>query len=93
MPSVIRDNIIRLHDRFKQITESLLWLNLTVYGKSALFTIIRQLEFSILQLTQRLDELTNAIQYVVKGKFTSKPNKPHYTIQCFEKLSFHLPEN
>jgi len=62
MQSVIRGNIIRLHDRFTQITKSLLWLNLTVYGQSELFTIIRQLEFSILQLTQRLDELTYAIQ-------------------------------
>ena len=66
LSSVIRDNIIRSHDRFQQITKDLLWLNLTVYGQSELFTMIRQLEFSILQLTQRL-ELTNAIQYVVMG--------------------------
>jgi len=59
---VISDDIIRSHDRFQQITKNLLWLNLTVYGQSELFTMIRQLQFSILQLTQRLDKLTNAIK-------------------------------
>ena len=65
LSSVIKDNIIRSHDRFQQITKDLLWLNLTVYGQSELFTMIRQLIFSIIQLTERLDELTNAIQYVM----------------------------
>ena len=52
LSSVIRANIIRSHDRFQQITKHLLWLNLTVYGQSELFTMICQLEFSVLQLTQ-----------------------------------------
>ena len=85
LSSVIRDCIIRSHDRFQQITKYLLWLNLTVYGQSELFTMIRELEFSILQLTQRLDELTNAIQYVVMGSLPANLINPHYTIQYFEK--------
>jgi hypothetical protein len=52
LSSVIRNNIIRSYDRFQQITEDLLLLNLTVYGQSEFFTMIRQLEFSILRLTQ-----------------------------------------
>jgi hypothetical protein len=48
---VIRGNIIRSHDRFQRITKDLLWLNLTVFGQNELFTMILQLEFSILQLT------------------------------------------
>jgi hypothetical protein len=31
---VIKDNIIRSHDRFQHITKDLLWLNSTVYGQN-----------------------------------------------------------
>ena len=92
MSSVIRDNTIRSHERFQQITKDLFWLNLTVYGQSKLFTMI-QLEFSILQLTQRLDELTNAIQYVVMGSLPANLINPTTLYNILKKVSFHLPEN
>jgi hypothetical protein len=56
LSSVIRDNTIKSHGRFQQITKDLIWLNMTIYGQSELFTMISQLEYSILQLTQCLDE-------------------------------------
>ena len=91
--SVIKDNIIRPHDRFQQVTKGFLWLNLTVYGRSELFTIIRQLEFSILQLTQRLDELTKAIQYVVVGSLPVNLINPTTLYNILKNVSFHLPDN
>jgi hypothetical protein len=94
LSSVIRDNIIRSHDRFQQITKDLLWLNLTMYGQSEIFTRIRRFEFSILRLTQRLDELTNAIQYyVVMGSLPSNLIDPTTLYNILKNVSFHLPEN
>jgi len=93
LSSVIKDNIIRSHDRFQQITKDLLWLNLTVYGQSELFTMIRQLIFSIIQLTERLDELTNAIQYVVMGSVPANLINPTTLYNILKNLLFHLPEN
>jgi len=52
-----------------------------------------QLEFSILQLTQRLDELTNAIQYVVMGSLPANLINPTTLYNILKKVSFHLPEN
>ena len=45
-----------------------MWLNLTIHGQNTLFMTIRKLEFSILRLTQQLDELINAVQYATTGK-------------------------
>ena len=93
LSSVIRDNIIRSHDRFQQITNDLLWLNLTVYAQRELFTKIRQLEFSILQPTQRHDELTNALHYVVMGSLPANLINPTTLYNILKNVSFHLPDN
>jgi len=37
-------------------------------GQSALFMTIRQLELAVLQLTQQLDELKDAIQSIIMRK-------------------------
>jgi len=49
----------------------------SLYGKgqSALFTAIRQIEFSLLQLTQQLDDLFDAVQCAIQGKLPMKPLK------------------
>jgi hypothetical protein len=47
-----------------------------VQGESALFTAIRQMEFSLLQLTQQLDDLFDAVQCAVHGKLPIKLVKP-----------------
>jgi hypothetical protein len=41
---------------------------LTIHGQSTLFTTIRQLEFTVLRITQQLDELINAVQHATSGK-------------------------
>jgi hypothetical protein len=55
--------------------------------------MIRQLEFSILQLTQRLDELTNAIQYLVMGSLPANLINPITLHNILKNVSFHLTEN
>jgi len=54
--------------------------------------MIRKLEFFILQLTQRLDELTNAIQYVVMGSLPANLINPTTLYNILKHVSFHLPE-
>jgi len=41
---------------------------MTVYRQSAIFMTIRHLELAVLQLTQQLDELMDAIEFVIVGK-------------------------
>ena len=46
LSSVVKDNIVQSHDIFRKITRDLMWLNVTVYTLSELFTTISQLEFA-----------------------------------------------
>ena len=43
-----------------------MWLNLTLFNQSALFTVIRELEYALLQLTHLVDELLMAVQYTLR---------------------------
>ena len=60
--------MIKFDDKFKQIIRDILWLNVTMYNYSELFMIIRQLEFAILQLTQQIKDIMDAMQYALLGK-------------------------
>ena len=67
LSGIIRDDMIKSHDKFREITRDILWLNMTIYGQSALFMTIRQLELAVLQLTQQL-ELMDTIQSIIMAK-------------------------
>ena len=43
LSSIVKDNIIQSHDKFQEITRDLMWLNVTVYAQSELFSTIGQL--------------------------------------------------
>jgi hypothetical protein len=62
LSSIIKDTVINSHERFRQTVRDIMWLNLTIHGQSTLFTTIRELECTILRITQQLDELMNAVQ-------------------------------
>lgn len=70
-----------------------MWLNITLYGQSELHTTIRQLEFALLQLTQRLDEQTNAVQYMSLGRLPISFIKPTTLHNIVRNVSLQLPEN
>jgi len=55
--------------------------------------MIRLLEFSILQLTKRLDELTNAIHYVIMGSLPANLISPTTLQNILKNVLFHIPEN
>jgi regulator of replication initiation timing len=47
-----------------------MWLNLNLFGHSKIFTAVRELEFTLLHLIQRVDELLAAIQHAIQGKLS-----------------------
>jgi len=55
LSGIIRDDMIKSHDIFREITRDILWLNMTIYCQSALFMTFRQLVLAVLQLTEQLD--------------------------------------
>jgi hypothetical protein len=68
LSSAVKDFMIRSHDRFYEVTRDIMLLNLTTYNQSAIYMAVRQLEFSLLQLTQLIDSLLAAVQCVLHGK-------------------------
>ena len=67
LSSIVKDSIIQSHVMYQQFTRDLLWLNLTFLGQSTLYTAVRQMEFTLLQLNQQLDEIFDAIQLAISG--------------------------
>ena len=68
LSSIVKDVVMQSQERFQEVTKEIMWLNVSFFGQSELRTAIRQLEFALLQLTQRFDDLNNAVQYMSLGK-------------------------
>jgi hypothetical protein len=77
LSNIVKDVVIKSHDRFKEITRDVMWLNVTLRGMSELCILIRQLEFSILKLQENLDELFGALECVLLGKLPVSLVSPH----------------
>ena len=60
LSSIVKDIVIQSHNKFQQVTQDMSWLNVTLRNYSELYTIIRQLEFAVLQLIYQTDELIGA---------------------------------
>ena len=76
LSNIIKDNMIQLHERFQQIARDILWLNITLFGQSELHTVIRQLEFTLFQLVQQIDDFFNIIQCAIHGRLSIKLVNP-----------------
>jgi hypothetical protein len=44
MSTIVKNKLFQLHNRYVQLTRDVMWLNLTLFNQSALFTVIRKLE-------------------------------------------------
>ena len=93
LSGILRDNIIRSHDKFQEITRDILWLNLTIHGQNELYTTIREMEFSILRLTQQLDGLINAIQFMIIRKLPVNLINHIMLHRILKNVSFNLPDS
>jgi len=49
---IVKDIVIQSHNRFQQISQDMSWLNVTLrnYSELLVYTVIRQLEFALLQM-------------------------------------------
>ena len=70
-----------------------MWLNLTIYNQSEVYMAVRQLEFSLLQLTRQVDELLAAVQCMLLGKLPITLVSPFFLHDLLQNTSLHLPEN
>jgi len=68
MSTIVKKELVESHDRYVQLSRDVMWLNLTVLNQSALFRVIRELEFALIQLTHQVDELQMAVQHSLSGK-------------------------
>jgi len=57
MSTIVKKELMQSHDRYVQLTREVMWLNLTSLNQSALFTVIRELEFALIKLTHQVDKL------------------------------------
>jgi hypothetical protein len=53
---------LQLHSRYAQLASDIWQFNVTILDHSSLISLVRQMEFSLLQLTIQIDELNMAIQ-------------------------------
>jgi len=67
MSTIVKNELVQSHDRYVQLTRDVMWLNLTLFNQSALFTVIRELDYALLQLTHHVDDLLMAVQYALSG--------------------------
>jgi len=70
-----------------------MWLNLALFNQSALFTVIRELEFALIQLTHQVDELQMAVQHSLSGKLPMSILSPNILQSISRNISLCLPEN
>jgi len=81
------------HDQFQQITHDIVWLNVTLQNYSELYTVIRQLEFALLQPIHRFDRPLGAIQSVLQGKLPISLFNPTTLPGILRNISLELPED
>jgi len=48
LSSIVKDSIIQSHDKYQQITRDLFWFNLKFLGQSTTYTVVREMEFTLL---------------------------------------------
>lgn len=91
LSSIVKDHIIRSHDKIQQIARDLMWFNITIHAQSQLFTAIRELELALLRLIQQLDELVNAVQFASQGHLPINFVNPTTLLGIRKNVSLQLP--
>jgi tRNA splicing ligase len=73
LSSIVKDSIIQSHDEYQQNIRDMFWFNLIFLGHATTYTAVRQMEFTLLQLTQKLNEIFEAVQLVISGSLSIQP--------------------
>jgi hypothetical protein len=91
--SVIKENIIHSHNHFQKVTKDILWLNFTLHSQNMLYSSIKQLELTLIHLTQQIVDLFDAIQCAIRGRVPLKLISPVALQNILRKVTLKLPEN
>ena len=62
------------------------------FCESTIYTAVRQMEFTLLQLTQQLDEIFDAIQLAISGNLSMKLISPSSLQSVLRNITLHLPK-
>ena len=92
LSSTVKDIVIQSHNKFQQISQDMSWLNVTLQNYNELYTVIRQLEFALLQVIYQTDKLTGAIQCVLQGKLPISLISPTTLQGILRNISLQFPE-
>ena len=72
LSNVVQEQMIQSHEQLLNLAKDMFWLNATFHTESSVFAVIRQIEFTLMQLIQQIDGLFNAVQYAILGKLPIK---------------------
>ena len=56
LSNIIKDIVIQSNEHYQQLNRDVMWLNLTLFGQSIIFTAVRELEFTLLQVMNCLQQ-------------------------------------
>ena len=88
LSNIVKDILIKSHDRLQDISRHVMWLNITFHGKSKLYMAVRQLK---LQLIQQIGELYVATEYMIQGKLPVNFINPTALHNTLRNVSLRLP--
>ena len=66
---IVKDIVIQTYERFQETKRNILRLNNTLNGHSKLNTAVKQLEFGLLLVLQRINELLEVIRSVLQVSY------------------------
>jgi hypothetical protein len=92
LSSVVKDHIIRSHDKIHQIVKDLTWFNIIIHAQNEPFTAIQDLEFALLRLIQQL-ELITAVQFASQGHLPINFVNPTVLLGILKNVSLQLPSS
>jgi hypothetical protein len=84
---MLSGQIIQLHNRYTQLASDAWQFNVTFVDYSSLVSLIRQIEFLLLQMTIQLEERNVAVQNVLTGKLPIAILKPYILHKILRNIS------
>jgi len=91
LSNIVKDIVIHSNEHYQQVNRDQMWLNLTLFGQSRIFTAFRELEFILLHLIQRVDELFAVIQNAILGNLSVNLINPTTLHNILRNVFLHLP--
>ena len=63
LSNVVKEHTIQSHDQLLNLAKGMFCLNATFHTQNSIFTVIRQVEFILMQVIEQIDRLSDAVEY------------------------------